>query len=808
MSIEALREEQEYVSMLYGRLDELREHVTERLTRVLATTGGNAQARVEREAAHAAHAERLAQLNAAEHGLCFGRLDMLDGERRYIGRMGLLADDVTTASVAKGTEDAEDAEDADDTAPLLIDWRAPAARPFYLATAVTSEGVRRRRHIKDRDRTVVEVHDEVLDLESAAEAGHEGLAGEATLLAALNAGRTGRMTDIVQTIQAEQDRVIRSEHTGVLVVQGGPGTGKTAVALHRAAYLLYTRRRQLARRVVLVIGPNATFLRYVGNVLPALGETSVLLSTIGELYPGVTAEREERPETVEVKGRSAMAEVVAAAVRDREWVPEDHLEVEYEGQTLRLDRRTCERVRDLARSSLLQHNPARPIVVREISEALAEQYAERVGTDPFDGELLLDDDQVEGIRREMLTDGAVLAALDELWPDLTPQRLLTDLFGSPERIASATPGFTPEDRAVLLREPGGGWSPADVPLLDEAAELLGEDTRAERIRQERERRERVRYAQGVLDVAMGSRATDLEDDQEAEILTVNDLIDADTLAGRHEEEDHRTSAERAAADRTWTFGHVIVDEAQELSEMAWRLLMRRCPARSMTVVGDTAQSGDPGGTLSWGRVLDPYVKGRWRLANLTRNYRVPAEIMAVAAEVLTEIDADLEAPVSVRESGVEPWALRVSPEEFTDRLVEAVAAEAAGLVDRRLAVITPDSLLEPLGLAIAASVPEASVGENPDAPRPVVVLNVRQAKGLEFDEVLVVEPGLIVAESPRGLNNLYVALTRATQRLGVLHTPSGPVPRALRAWLFASDLRAGFVGEHPAVARQGVVRFG
>ncbi|GAA3419455.1 hypothetical protein GCM10018952_58980 [Streptosporangium vulgare] len=441
MSNEALREEQEYVSLLYGRLDELREHVTGRLTRVLATSGGNAQARVERDAAHAAYAERLARLDAAEHGLCFGRLDMLDGERRHIGRMGMLAADDT------GT----DTGDAGDTAPLLIDWRAPAARPFYLATAVTPEGVRLRRHIKDRDRTVTEIHDELLDLGSAAGARHEGLAGEAALLAALNAGRTGRMTDIVQTIQAEQDRVIRSEHTGVLVVQGGPGTGKTAVALHRAAYLLYTRRRQLARRVVLVIGPNAAFLRYIGNVLPALGETSVLLSTVGGLYPGVTAERRETPGTTEVKGRSAMAEVVAAAVRDREWVPEDHLEVEYEGETLRLDRRTCERARDLARGSLSPHNPARPIVVGEISRALAERYAERVGTDPYDGERLLDDDQVESIRREMLTDEAVRAALDELWPDLTPQRLLTDLFGSRDRIASAAPGFTPEDRALLLR---------------------------------------------------------------------------------------------------------------------------------------------------------------------------------------------------------------------------------------------------------------------------------------------------------------------------------------------------------------------
>ncbi|MEV6867733.1 ATP-binding domain-containing protein [Streptosporangium subroseum] len=269
------------------------------------------------------------------------------------------------------------------------------------------------------------------------------------------------------------------------------------------------------------------------------------------------------------------------------------------------------------------------------------------------------------------------------------------------------------------------------------------------------------------------------------------MVDADTLAERHEEADHRTSAERAAADRTWAFGHVIVDEAQELSEMAWRLLMRRCPTKSMTVVGDTAQSGDLAGTLSWGRVLDPYVKGRWRLENLTQNYWVPAEIMAVAADVLTEIGADLEAPTSVRESGVEPWGLQVSPEELTDRLIQVIAIEAAGLADRRMAVITPNSLLESLGPAIAEGVPQASVGEDPMASSPIVVLDVKQAKGLEFDEVLVVDPGLIIAESPRGLNNLYVALTRATQRLGVVHTTELPAslarPRALDAWLSVED---------------------
>ena len=199
-----------------------------------------------------------------------------------------------------------------------MDWRADAARPFYLATAASPADVRRRRHIKTRGRTVVSVDDEVLDLAAADPAKHEGLTGESALLAALNASRTGRMRDIVETIQAEQDWIIRSELAGVLVVQGGPGTGKTAVALHRAAYLLYTYRRQLMKRGVLVVGPNATFLRYIGQVLPSLGETSVLLSTVADLYPGISATGIEAPDTAAIKGRLAMASVIAAAVRDRQ----------------------------------------------------------------------------------------------------------------------------------------------------------------------------------------------------------------------------------------------------------------------------------------------------------------------------------------------------------------------------------------------------------------------------------------------------------------------------------------------------------
>ncbi|MGK4579488.1 HelD family protein [Kitasatospora sp. HPMI-4] len=759
MSSKEIAREQEHVTRLYRRLDALREETSSRLAGLpAASAGGTAQARVEREVAHGHWAERLAQLDAAEQGLCFGRLDLSDGDRRYIGRLGLL-------------------DGADSREPLLIDWRAPAARPFYLATAVSPCGVRRRRHLRSAGRTVVGLHDEVLDLDQAEPAGDGGVTGEAALLAALNAGRTGRMTDIVATIQSEQDRIIRADHRGVLVVQGGPGTGKTAVALHRAAYLLYAHREQLARRVVLVVGPNATFLRYIGRVLPSLGETSVLLSTVGELYPGVMPERTEHPRVAEVKGRSAMAEVVAAAVRDRQWVPDDALEIDHEGEVLRLDRHTCARVRRQARDSGLPHNRARPLVVRGIVDALATQWADRIGADVLGGPGLLDEQDVEDLRRELRESPGVRAAIDELWPVLTPQRLLADLFRSADRIAAAAPGLTPREQRLLLREEAGGWAPSDAPLLDEAAELLGEDDRAAVALAERGRHERLEYAQGVLDVALGSRSTDQEDGQESETLSAFDLLDAGRLAERHEEVDRRTAAERAAADRTWTFGHVIVDEAQELSEMAWRLLMRRCPTRSMTVVGDIAQTGDPAGTTSWHRVLDPYAAGRWRLERLSLNYRTPAEIMAVAADVLAVLDPALEVPRSVRATGAHPSRYEVRDAELPLRLGEIAAREAAGLDGRRLAVIVPEARLAELGGAVTAAVPAAAIGEDPQAASAVVVLGPRQAKGLEYDRVLVVEPAQIVAGAPRGLGDLYVALTRATQRLGVVH--SGRLPAVL-----------------------------
>jgi DNA helicase IV len=290
---------------------------------------------------------------------------------------------------------------------------------------------------------------------------------------------------------------------------------------------------------------------------------------------------------------------------------------------------------------------------------------------------------------------------------------------------------------------------------------------------EAQRRQAVEYAEGVLEIVAGSRSLDFEDVEE-EILSATDVVDASAFAERYEEIDTRTAAERAAADRTWVFGHVIVDEAQELSPMAWRLLMRRTPSRSMTVVGDVAQTSELAGTTTWDQVFEPYVAQRWRLAELTVNYRTPAEVMTVAADVLAAVDPSLQPPRSVRSGGVEPWAARVAPAELADSLIEAVRREVAEVEDGRLGILVPDGREAELGRALTAVLPEAVVGEQPDLLNQIVLMTVRQAKGLEFDAVIVVQPDEIIAESPRGLSDLYVAVTRATRRLSVLHTAELP----------------------------------
>ncbi|MFR9731688.1 HelD family protein [Saccharopolyspora sp. MS10] len=740
-----LAAEQQYVSTLYDKLDELRRDATKRLTDTLRQTGGTPQARTERDISTTMYTDKLTQLSAVEHGLCFGRLDLDSDEVFHIGRLGLF-------------------DEEREYEPLLIDWRAPAARPFYLATAAARDGVWRRRHLRSKWRTVVELEDEILDLDAAEQGSDLGLAGEATLLAALDARRTGQMGDIVATIQAEQDRIIRAPMNGVLVVQGGPGTGKTAVALHRAAFLLYTYREQLTRRGVLVVGPNSTFLRYIGQVLPSLGETGVLLSTAGELFPGITATAAEPAAAAEIKGRATMVSVLNSAVRDRQQVPKNPIEVQFDREPLTIGKNLVSHARSRARRSRKPHNHARKIFRKEMISGLTRQVADRLGRD------LLDRRDLDDIGAELRSDEAVGEVLDALWPQLTPQRLLDELLSTPKRLTTAArKHLSEQERAALLRAPGSPWTPADAALLDELAELLGEDDTKAHEEQARQEREELAYAQGVLHL--------MEQDEEIadeERLRVSDVLDAELLAQRHRTRSDLTAAERAAEDRTWTFGHVIVDEAQELSAMAWRVLMRRCPSRSMTLVGDIAQTGALGGASSWDEVLSPYVMDRWALSELTVNYRTPAEIMSVAAEVLEAMDTELEAPTSVRTSGHQPWIRQVPEAQLAAELPELVRAELDA-VEGTLAVLLPPEHLAEVGGRVADLVPEAELGAGQDGLESrAVVLTVEQAKGLEFDSVLVADPDRVLGESARGLNDLYVALTRATQRLGVVHT--GPEP--------------------------------
>ncbi|SDM21164.1 HelD family protein [Allokutzneria albata] len=724
----ALAAEQEYVARLYDRFDTLREQAQQFLSSALRQVPDSEQAHTERNAATRLHTEQLAQYAAAETGLCFGKLEFSDDTDRYVGLMGIL-------------------DEENDYEPLLVDWRAPAARPFYVATGARTEGVRMRRHLRIRKRTVIGVDDELLDLSGVEDA--DGVTGETALLAALNAKRTGRMTDIVRTIQAEQDTIIRSPLHGVLVVQGGPGTGKTAVALHRAAYLLYTHREQLAKRGVLVVGPNPEFLNYISQVLPSLGETGVLMATVGDLYPDVRPRLTEPDAVAEIKGRSDMVSVLAKAVADRQRVPDEPMEIVFERETLLLQPAAVERAKAAALRLGTVHNRAEPTFSAAIVKELTRLVAEGLGAD------LLEPGDLADIARELREEPDVIAALDWLWPVLTPQRLLKELYASPELLESAFPHLSAEERALLHRPEHYGWTPADVPLLDEAMELLGEDDRAAKALAEKKRRERLEFAEGVVDIMRIDE--EVADD---DVLMAMNMITADHLAERHERSSNLTTAERAAQDRTWTFGHVIVDEAQELSAMAWRLVMRRAPARSMTLVGDVAQTGDLAGAESWEQVLAPHVENRWRMEELTVNYRTPAEIMRVAAAVLREFAPPIAEPKSVRSTGVPPWCLPVTADDLPARLAELVEKELAEVGEGTLVVITPGALRDVV----------------PPVGR-VSVLTVREAKGLEFDAVIVVEPAMIRDESPKGLNDLYVALTRATQRLGIVH--STPLPDSL-----------------------------
>ncbi len=587
--------------------------------------------------------------------------------------------------------------------------------------------------------------------------GITGLSGEGALLAALNANRTGRMRDIVATIQAEQDRIIRAPLDGVLVVQGGPGTGKTAVALHRAAFLLYTHRDRIADRGVLIVGPNRAFLRYIEQVLPSLGETGVVMASAGELYPGVTALHEDEPDVVRIKGDRRMADVLAAAVRARQRPPAADVRIDVDGSTIVLRRASVEGAIARTQRTRKPHNVARASFVKDVLNDLAQQLARAHRVE-------LDQDNRDELIAELRESPGVRKAVNLCWMPTSPAALLAALYADPARLAAAAPQLRAAERALLRRPVAGEWTIADVPLLDEAAELLGEDPSgdlAAHALAEAQRRAEVEYAHGVL--AMSGAG---------ETLTAEDLVDRYSGGGGTV-----PLSERASADRSWAFGHVVVDEAQELSAMAWRVLMRRCPSRSMTIVGDIAQTSSAAGARSWREMLDPFVAGRWRMSELTINYRTPRQVMDVAAGVLRAAGVETRAPESPRVGDWEPTA-SVIPAGDTSAVVDAVLRELALAGEGSLAVIVPRALRvstwDALRVALPAGVLAAA---DDDVDRPVSVLSVREAKGLEFDAVVLLEPAQILAESPTGIADVYVALTRPTQRLRVLS--SGALPPAL-----------------------------
>ena len=717
-----LETEQAYVDTLFAHLDAEVARAQARLEEVqrdVDPDNPDSDALVRRETEYHGLNAKLDALNVAETGLVFGRIDVAeddpenpvsgraDLERRYIGRMGI-----------------DDREDNYRT--LLLDWRAPLARPFYLATTAHPEGVETRRNIRMRGRTVTAVDDEVLSGDSA-ESTSAGVGSEAALRRAMNEARTGHMRSIVETIQCEQDEIIRDPTRGVMVVQGGPGTGKTAVALHRIAYLLYTWREQLTRTGVLVVGPNTTFLEYISRVLPELGETGVVLSTVDQLVPGFTPAGSGSTAGREVKGSIEMMTILKRAVQAYETVPDAPVRLTFDGVPVDATPQMVKAARTRARRSRRPHNQARAHFAEHLTQLLAEALARRIGEDPLGGTNLLSDADVDQLHDDLADDPQVQRLIDAHFPELEPVEVLGALLTSKDAIAEVAGDYDDYTRAALYRAPGSPFSHADTALVDELAVLIGTvDPEEQRRKEEEEWRELVAEAEGALDVLASSESTDNDDDQfEAEILSAADVIDAETLASRQRETDTRSTAQRARADQTWAYGHVIVDEAQELSPMEWRMVFRRCPSRWMTLVGDTAQTSSPAGVDDWTAALDPFVGERFRLHELTVNYRTPKEIADYAAEILAHIDPQAVVPQAIRASGV--------PVQFVPDL-EALEHRAAR---------------EGLTAVIDAE-------------------NVGDMKGLEFDHVVVVEPGKIIEASPQGWQDLYVAVTRATQTLTVV----------------------------------------
>lgn len=713
--------EQSLVDKAYENLDFYRAKYRAEQRKVEAQGAwGSPQARTERDALAAHYGDQATRLEQVEERLVFGRSDLGDGTTVYIGRAGLRDDDGTR---------------------LLVDWRAPAAQTFYQATAVDPQGLVRRRHIGTRLRKVQSVEDELLDA-AAAQARGLHFQGEGALIAALSQAREGHMGDIVATIQAEQDAVIRAPEGGLLVVQGGPGTGKTAVALHRAAYLLYTHRERLERSGVLVVGPSPVFLRYIEKVLPSLGESGVVSLTMGELLPGLQVSRTDPFDVTEAKGSLAWVPTLRAAVKDLQRIPEETHHFRLSGRPVKLTPEMVRAARTKARRSGKPHNEARDVFALDLVEGLVDQLA---GADT-------DLETRSWWREEVRGNVDVRREINLCWMPTRPLDLLSRLFSRPELLARVNRGLTRRELDLVRRRSDAPVTVADVPLLDELEELLGSSP--------------VLEAPTSVNPAAESGPGEEEIERAQEAIDRQELgggiVNARMLAERAQgEQEWSPLVSRARADRQWAYGHVVVDEAQDLTPMDWHVLLRRCPSLSFTVVGDLDQRRGHTRHASWYDALGPAARALSDERALTISYRTPRSLTDLAQDVLASLGEPVKFPLtSAREV---PDALndtRVEGEQDLLPAVEAVVAreetrldEEFGAGSGRIGVLVSQGRADLWG---ADSEGTSSLTQR------VSLLTVAAAKGLEFDTTILVEPTEILADGP---GDLFVAMTRSTQRL-------------------------------------------
>jgi len=778
-----LEAEQEFLNRAYDGLEGMRGEARQMLQGVLDLgKGGTFQSRTERDIVVRTSLARLEQLDIGDQALYFGRIDRfpegdnedgsLLGESFHIGRLAV---------------------SGPDHEPLVVDWRAPVAEPFYRATGLDPQGLARRRHLAVRGRAVLGLEDEYFVDPSRApgapilpvpEAGSsngsagerllsEGmvLGGPGALLSALGQARTGHMGDIIGTIQREQDEIIRSPLSGILVVQGGPGTGKTAVALHRAAYLLYTHRFPLERQGVLVVGPNPLFLRYIEQVLPSLGETGVSLSTVAGLVPEIRVSGVDDAATAKLKGDVRMVDVLARAVRTRQRPLRRDVEVPFGAGVLRLRAGQTQEIVALARRRPGTHNARRRFVESHVVRALAEDYRQRLtrGSQTLDEGGPSAEEQAD-LARRLRKAPEVAEALDRMWPRLSPHELLHDLLGARPLLAEAGKGILDADEVRRLYRPRSvalddvPWTVGDAALIDEARTLLG--PRRGTARPPRSRQ--VRAEEGSA--------------QEAGFWPQGLAVNPVPTAG----------ASITGDDEIRSFGHIVVDEVQDLSPLQLRMLARRSLSGSMTVVGDIAQATGPWSPQDWDDITRHLNPGREnRLVELTVSYRTPAEVVEVAAQVLAVAAPGIAPPRPVRQSGETPRLVGASRAGLAETVARVTREEVAAVSPGRVAVLGPAVLLPELTRALA------DAGLQPTDPRDphgdglvagLVLLPADETNGLEFDAVVVVEPALVASvgehgagEGPpvattRGLRTLYVALTRPTRRLAVVHAEPLPIP--------------------------------